>query len=53
MVLSWQWKQWSLWAAVLLVLDSPWFVLGLLIFSPAFCCAKGNQHNPEGKLLHK
>lgn len=56
-VLPWQWKQWSLWAAVLQLLCPGWtvlgFVLGMLIFSPTFYCAKGNPHNPERKLLHK
>lgn len=28
-------------------------VSGVLILSPTFCCAKGNPHNPEGKLLRK
>lgn len=55
-VALWSTKQWSLWTAVLqlLVLDGQSWGLfgGVLIFSPTFCCTKGNPHNPEGKLLY-
>lgn len=52
-VLLCQWKQWSLWAAPHPGWTVLGVVLGVLIFSPTFCCTRGNPHNLERKLLGK